>query len=90
MNPSVIPRGQCESHRASAPATEDAYRLLESPAAKAFDLALEPQHPNDFNTSTFGLGCPARAAYFSKRSARSSKARLKRPVPAMGQRTTTA
>lgn len=37
---------------------ENAHRLLTSPSAKAFDLALEPQPVYDaYNTSRFGLGC---------------------------------
>jgi hypothetical protein len=37
---------------------ENAHTLLSSPAAKAFDLALEPKESYDkYNTSRFGLGC---------------------------------
>jgi hypothetical protein len=37
---------------------DNAYRLLSSPAAKAFDLALEPKENYDrYNTGRFGLGC---------------------------------
>lgn len=37
---------------------ENAHRLLSSPAAKAFDLALEKKEVYDaYNTSRFGLGC---------------------------------
>ena len=37
---------------------DNAYRLLSSPAAKAFDLALEPKASYDlYNTGRFGLGC---------------------------------
>jgi hypothetical protein len=37
---------------------ENAYRLLSSPAAKAFDLTLEPKASYDrYNTGRFGLGC---------------------------------
>jgi hypothetical protein len=37
---------------------ENAHRLLTSPAAKAFDLSLEPEKSYDiYNTSRFGLGC---------------------------------
>lgn len=37
---------------------ENAHRLLTSPAAKAFDLSLEPEKSyNTYNTSRFGLGC---------------------------------
>jgi hypothetical protein len=37
---------------------ENAHRLLSSPAAKAFDLSLEPKASYDtYNTGRFGLGC---------------------------------
>jgi hypothetical protein len=37
---------------------DNAHRLLQSPAAKAFDLALEPKASYDvYNTGRFGLGC---------------------------------
>ena len=37
---------------------DNAHRLLGSPAAKAFDLALEPKAAYDkYNTGKFGLGC---------------------------------
>ena len=37
---------------------DNAYRLLSSPAAKAFDLALEPKESYaKYNTGRFGLGC---------------------------------
>ncbi len=37
---------------------ENAHRLLSSPAAKAFDLSLEPKKSYDvYNTGRFGLGC---------------------------------
>lgn len=37
---------------------DNAYRLLTSPAAKAFDLSLEPKDSYDkYNTGRFGLGC---------------------------------
>jgi len=43
---------------ALARATDDAFRLMASPASKAFDLSLEPQTSFDvYNTSKFGLGC---------------------------------
>src|SRR3972149_8626770 len=36
----------------------NAHRLLTSPAAKAFDLSLEPKEVYDrYNTGRFGLGC---------------------------------
>jgi hypothetical protein len=37
---------------------DNAYRLLSSPSAKAFDLSLEPKESYDnYNTGRFGLGC---------------------------------
>lgn len=46
---------QQESLRRSV---ENAHRLLNSPAAKAFDLSLEPQASQDnYNTGRFGQGC---------------------------------
>ena len=37
---------------------DNAYRLLSSPASKAFDLSLEPKESYDrYNTGRFGLGC---------------------------------
>lgn len=37
---------------------DNAYKLLDSPAAKAFDLSLEPQELYEkYNTGRFGLGC---------------------------------
>src|SRR5262245_35256507 len=37
---------------------DNAYRLLSSPAAQAFDLSLEPKESFDrYNTGRFGLGC---------------------------------
>lgn len=37
---------------------DDANRLLESPASKAFDLSLEPKENYEkYNTGNFGLGC---------------------------------
>jgi hypothetical protein len=37
---------------------ENSHRLLSSPAAKAFDLSLEPKESYDiYNTGRFGLGC---------------------------------
>lgn len=39
-------------------AVEDAHRLMDSPAATAFDLSLEPKDSFDvYNTGKFGLGC---------------------------------
>jgi hypothetical protein len=37
---------------------DNAHRLLSSPAAKAFDLSMEPRESyNTYNTGRFGLGC---------------------------------
>lgn len=45
-------------HDALLRASDDAYRLMESPAAKAFDLSLEPRESFDvYNSCKFGLGC---------------------------------
>jgi hypothetical protein len=45
-------------HEALLRASDDAFRLMESPAAKAFDLMLEPRESYDtYNTCKFGLGC---------------------------------
>ncbi len=39
-------------------ALDNAHRLLSSPAAKAFDLSLEPEKSfNEYNTGRFGQGC---------------------------------
>jgi hypothetical protein len=54
-----VPKEQRDGqHAALERATDDAFRLMESPAAKAFDLSLEPRDSFDvYNTSKFGLGC---------------------------------
>lgn len=45
-------------HAALERATDDAYRLMNSEAARAFDLSLEPRPSFDaYNTSRFGQGC---------------------------------
>jgi hypothetical protein len=45
-------------HEALRRASDDAYRLMESPAARAFDLSLEARESFDaYNTSKFGQGC---------------------------------
>ena len=56
---SPVPKQDRDSqHEALLRASEDAFRLMESPAAKAFDLSLEPAGLYDvYNTSKFGLGC---------------------------------
>jgi Protein of unknown function (DUF1501) len=54
-NPKEIRDSQ---HEALRRASDDAFRLMESPAAKAFDLSLEPRESYDvYNSSKFGLGC---------------------------------
>jgi hypothetical protein len=54
-NPKDMRDAQSE---ALARATDDAFRLMASPASKAFDLSLEPQASYDvYNTCKFGLGC---------------------------------
>ncbi|MFN0054957.1 MAG: DUF1501 domain-containing protein [Planctomycetales bacterium] len=45
-------------HEALVRAADDAYRLMNSPAAKAFDLSLEPAASFErYNTCKFGQGC---------------------------------
>ncbi|MEZ6065816.1 MAG: DUF1501 domain-containing protein [Planctomycetaceae bacterium] len=47
-----------EQRDALLAAIDDAHRLMDSPAAQAFDLDLEPKSSYDiYNTSKFGLGC---------------------------------
>jgi len=59
VDASPHPRDVRDSQReALQRASDDAYRLMESPAAQAFDLSLEPRESYDvYNTSKFGLGC---------------------------------
>src|SRR5579872_6060051 len=56
---SPLPReNRGELQEALLRAEDDAFRLMESPAARAFDLSLEPPSSFDvYNTSKFGLGC---------------------------------
>jgi hypothetical protein len=51
-------QGSRHQQESLARSLENAHRLLSSPAAKAFDLALEPKKTYDlYNTGRFGLGC---------------------------------
>ena len=51
-------KGSDHHHESMLRSIENAHRLLNSPAADAFDLTLEPQKIYDtYNTSRFGLGC---------------------------------
>jgi len=56
---SAVPKEIRDSqHEALLRASDDAFRLMESPAARAFDLSLEPAASYElYNTSKFGLGC---------------------------------
>ena len=54
----VIRHGSTYQKESMVRSVENAYRLLTSPAAKAFDLSLEPKENFDrYNTGRFGLGC---------------------------------
>jgi len=54
----VVKHGSDYQRESLARAVENAHRLLSSPAAKAFDLSLEPKNSYDaYNTGKFGLGC---------------------------------
>jgi hypothetical protein len=59
MKGSPVMRDGSDYHQQSwLRSVENAHRILESPAAKAFDLSLEPKSTYDnYNTSRFGLGC---------------------------------
>ncbi len=59
VDASPVPKEIRDSqHEALLRASDDAFRLMESSAAKAFDLSLEPKSFYDiYNTSKFGLGC---------------------------------
>ena len=51
-------RGSSYQQESMLRSTENAYRLLSSPEAKAFDLTREPKEVYDtYNTGRFGLGC---------------------------------
>ena len=54
----ILKQGSDYQQESLLRSVENAHRLLNSPAAKAFDLSLEPQKIYDtYNTSRFGLGC---------------------------------
>jgi hypothetical protein len=54
----VLKHGSSYQRGSLLRSVENAHRLLTSPAAKAFDLSLEPEKSyNVYNTSRFGLGC---------------------------------
>jgi Protein of unknown function (DUF1501) len=55
---SILKYGSDYQQESLLRSVENAHRLLNSPAAKAFDLSLEPQKVYDtYNTGRFGLGC---------------------------------
>ena len=56
---SPVPRHGSDYQRESlVQSLENAHRLMNAPAAKAFDLSLEPRKNYDiYNTGPFGLGC---------------------------------
>jgi hypothetical protein len=54
----VLRHGSDYQQQSLLRSVENAYRLMSSPAAKAFDISLEPKASYDkYNTSRFGLGC---------------------------------
>ena len=54
----ILQQGSDYQQESLLRSVENAHRLLNSPAAKAFDLSLEPNKIYDtYNTSRFGLGC---------------------------------
>jgi hypothetical protein len=54
----VMRDGSSHQQESLLRSVENAHRLLNSPAAKAFDLSLEPKESYDkYNTGRFGLGC---------------------------------
>ncbi len=54
----ILQRGSDYQHESLLRSVENAHRFLSSPAAKAFDLTLEPKPVYDkYNTGKFGLGC---------------------------------
>jgi hypothetical protein len=54
----VMAEGSVYQQESLLRSVENAHRLLNSPAAKAFDLSLEPKESYDrYNTGRFGLGC---------------------------------
>ncbi|MBM3802039.1 MAG: DUF1501 domain-containing protein [Acidimicrobiia bacterium] len=57
-NSPILRQGSDYQQESLLRSIENAHRLLDSPAAKAFDLSLEPEQIyNSYNTSRFGLGC---------------------------------
>lgn len=57
VNP-VLKHGSDFQRESLLRSMDNAHRLLSSPAAKAFDLSLEPKDSYDiYNTGRFGLGC---------------------------------
>lgn len=57
-NSPVMRDGSRHQQESLLRAVENAHRLLTSPAAKAFDLSLEPKESfEEYNTGRFGLGC---------------------------------
>jgi len=57
-NNPVLKHGSGFQQESLLHSVEGAHRLLSSPAAKAFDLSLEPKKSFDiYNTGKFGLGC---------------------------------
>jgi len=55
---SVVQNGTDFQRDSLLRSVENAHRFLASPAAKSFDLALEPKEKYDiYNTGKFGLGC---------------------------------
>ena len=64
---------------------ENAYRLLNSDAAKAFDLSLEPKASYDtYNTGRFGLGCLLARRLVEAGAALHRGDHRVRPVPRLG------
>jgi uncharacterized protein DUF1501 len=54
----ILQQGSDYQQESLLHSVENAHRLLNSPAAKAFDLSLEPKKIYEtYNTSRFGLGC---------------------------------
>lgn len=54
----VMRYGSSHQQQSLLTAVENAYRLMRSPAAKAFDISLEPKESFEkYNTGRFGLGC---------------------------------
>lgn len=54
----VLKHGSSFQQESLLRSVEGAHRLLSSPAAKAFDMSLEPKKSFDvYNTGKFGLGC---------------------------------